>query len=72
MDKKLSKSRINISNRGSGSADDSTKSSTKSNLEIRRSLPNASHGDMVTLEQWRVASPEAHKLHVSMAIYFSY
>ena len=60
-------SRINISNRESGSADDSTKSSTKYNLEIRRSH-DASHGDTVTLEQWRVASPEAHKLHVSMAI----
>ena len=61
-------SRINISNRGSGSSDESTKS-TVSNLEVRRSLPtNASHGDMVTLEQWTTASPEAHKLHVGMAI----
>ena len=63
-------SRINISNRGSGSSDDSTKSTASvSNLEVRRSLPtNASHGDMVTLEQWTTASPEAHKLRVSMAI----
>ena len=59
-------SRINISNRGSGSTDDSTESA-ESNLEIRRSLPNTSHGDMMTLEE-TAASPEAHMLHVSMAI----
>ena len=52
-------SRITISDRGSGSTD----YSTESDSEIR---PNASHGDVVMHEQWTTASPEAHKLHVSI------
>ena len=60
-------SRINISSRGSGSTDYSTMS-IESNLEIRQSFPIASRGDMMTLDQWTVAPPEAHTLHVSMAI----
>ena len=57
-------SRINISERGSESSDHST----ESNTEIRLRLPHSSHGDIVaTQEQW-ISPPEAHKLHVSMAI----
>jgi hypothetical protein len=60
-------SRINISKWESGSTD----YSTESNSEIPRRLPIASHGDIstVTHEQleWTTASPEAHRLPVSMS-----
>ena len=55
-------SRIQISKRESGTTD----YSTESNSEIRRRLPDSSHGDItVTQEQW-ITPPEAHKLHVSI------
>ena len=57
-------SRINISKRESGSTD----YSTESNSEIPRRLPNASHEQL----EWTTASPEAHKVPVSMAIQFPY
>ena len=60
-------SRINISKRETATG--STDYSTTSNSEMRRRLPDASHGDItVTQEQWTTIQPEAHKLHVSMAI----
>ena len=57
--------RINISNRGSGLPDNSTKSA-ESDLKFRTNLPNASY------EQSTTASPEVHKLHVSMTIQSSF